>query len=191
MRGLARLGHRGEGTRTRRARARSGFTLVELTVSMTILMIGVVSVVSATSRMHSLRKFNREATIAQNALRSMSERIHAQAYRLSLEEAGWAEDLLEVYGPGGTFGDEFDARGINVVTGEPSVGTIEIFTDETLTDVEIGHQLGMPRDLNGDGDAADGDVSGDARILPVLLTLQWRGETGVRTVRHGFYVMGY
>ena len=158
---------------------------------MALLMIGIVSVVSATTRMHSLRKFNRERTIAQNTLRSMAERIHARSYAFSDEPENWASDLLGVYGPGGTFGDTFESEGINVALGEASVGTIQIFTDETLTDGAIGHQLGMPRDLNGDGDNTDFDVTGDARILPVLLTLRWRGKQGTVEVQHGFYVMGY
>jgi hypothetical protein len=41
-------------------------------------------------------------------------------------------------------------------------GSIRIVTDETATDAALGMELGMPRDLNGDGDAADTDVSGHA-----------------------------
>src|SRR5262245_18086174 len=51
-------------------RARRGFTLVELAIAMSMLMIGMVSAASATMRMHHLRKQNRERIVAQNALRS-------------------------------------------------------------------------------------------------------------------------
>ncbi len=39
-------------------------------------------------------------------------------------------------------------------------------------------ELGMPRDLNGDGDIDDADHSGDYRILPVLVRVRWRGTKG-------------
>lgn len=191
MRGMTSRHGRGIRRKGATVSRRSGFTLIELTISMSILIIGIVSVASATSRMHALRKFNRETTIAGNALRSMSERIHARSYAFSDDETTWAQNLLGVYGPGGTFGTTFDARGINAANGQVAVGSIQIFTDETLTDAAIGFQLGMPRDLNGDGDTLDGDVTTSARVLPVLLTLTWQGNTGVRTIEHGFYVMGY
>jgi hypothetical protein len=75
-------------------------------------------------------------------------------------------------------------------TGVPN-GSIQIVLDETESDADLGLELGLPRDLNGDGDADDADVEGTARILPVLLTLRWRGENGQVVMRHGFYVMGY
>ena len=158
---------------------------------MTIMMIGIVSVISATSQMHSLRKQNRERTLAQNALRSMAERIHATSYGLSQDPGTWATELLAVYAPGGSFGNTFPVEGLGEpATGVPN-GSIQIGLDETAPDEDFGIELGLPRDLNGDGDDDDEDVTLDARVLPVVLTLRWRGETGQNTMRHGFYVMGY
>jgi prepilin-type N-terminal cleavage/methylation domain-containing protein len=189
---------RGEQRRTRGPRVlvgrkgRRGFTLIELAISMSILLIGIVSVVSATSRMHSLRKHNRERAVAQNALRSVGEGIHSRSFRLSRQSPNsWARDLIGLYGPAGTIGATFDVTGINLDLNQGAIGTIQIVTDETATDADLGYQIGMPRDLNGDGDADDVDVSGDARILPVLLQIQWRGQGGSNTVQQAFYVMGY
>jgi len=181
------------GKSGRRARAKKrGFTLIELTISMSILMVGIISVVSATTRMHGLRKHNRERVVAGNGLRSIAERIHARSYRLGLEDSqNWVVDLLAAYGPGGNPGNTFDVVGINVDRGQNVVGTIEFVTDEEATDTALGVQVGMPRDLNGDGDADDTDVTADARILPVILRLQWHGQTGSQTIEHGFYVTQY
>ncbi len=41
-------------------------------------------------------------------------------------------------------------------------------------------ELGMPRDLNGDGIVDSADHSADYRLLPVLLRLEWRGQSGHR-----------
>ena len=57
--------------------------------------------------------------------------------------------------------------------------------------VDLLVAVGMSRDLNGDGDNNDLDVSGDAVLLPFVITAQWRGITGTQTYRHAFYVMGY
>ena len=168
-----------------------GFTLIELAIATSILMIGIVSVLSASSQMHSLRQVNRERTLAQNAVRSISERIHAASQGFSDDPTTWCEELLALYGPGGTAGDTFEVTGLAGPTDDEPVGRIVIVTDERRTDAEIGRDLGMPRDLNGDGDASDADVSGTARILPVTITLRWRGESGQQVLRHGFYVMGY
>ena len=158
---------------------------------MSIMMIGIVSVISATSQMHSLRKQNRERVLAQNALRSMAERIHATSYGFSDEPATWATELLAVYGAGGSFGNTFPVEGLGPpATGAPN-GSIQILLDETALDADLGVEVGLPRDLNGDGDDDDEDVTVDARVLPVVLTLRWRGETGQNVMRHGFYVMGY
>jgi Tfp pilus assembly protein PilV len=177
--------------RRSRAAARKGFTLIELAIATSILMIGIVSVLSASSRMHSLRISNRERTLAQNAVRSMAERMHATSHGFSDDPDTWARQVLATYGLGGAFGNAFAVEGLTLVEGDEDVGTIAIGRDETATDRELQAQLGMPRDLDGDGDAADTDVSASARLLPVVLTLRWRGERGVHQMRHGFYLMGY
>ena len=152
----------------------------------------MVAVVSATSRMHALRKHSREMTIAQNALRSMGERIQAHSYFLKKRDAStWAANFSAEYAAGGRLGNTFEVPGINVNEGEVAQGTIRVLTDETLTDAQLGFQVGMRRDLNGDGDNIDVDVTDSARILPVLLTVSWTGQSGTVDVRQGFYVMGY
>ncbi len=180
---------------TRRNRAahggRAGLSLIELAIATSILMIGIVSVLSASSQMHSLRQSNRDRTLAQNAVRSMAERMHAAAHGFSSDPATWAERLLTAYSAGGSFGATFAIEGLTLVEGDEAVGTIEIFSDETDGGAELGSELGMPRDLNGDGDHDDTDVSDGARLLPVVLSLRWRGENGVQRLRHGFFLMGY
>jgi hypothetical protein len=141
--------------------------------------------------MHSLRRTTRERTLAQNAVRSISERIHAASEGFADEPERWAADLLATYGAGGSAGEHFDVLGLAEVAEGQRVGTITFGTDETVSDQDFGRELGLPRDLNGDGDATDTDVSASARILPVTLTLRWTGENGVQVLRHGFYVMGY
>lgn len=172
-------------------RARGGFTLIELAIAISIFMIGMVSVVSATTRMHSLRRQNRERTLAQNAVRSMSERVQARSYELAADESTWSENLLALYGPEGSAGETFDVEGLDPSPGNATVGALSLIVDETQIDAVLGLQLGLPRDLNGDGDALDTNVSADAVLLPCTVTLDWSSHTGEQTYRHGFYVLGF
>jgi len=173
-------------------RARRGFTLIELTIAMSMLMIAMVSAASTTMRMHSLRKQNRDRIVVQNAMRSMGERIQAQSYRASfLDPDTWSAKMLATYGAGGTVGSTFEVDLLNEPGPGVLPGSIRIVTDETATDAALGMELGMPRDLNGDGDALDTDVTGTACILPVTLDIQWRSARGLEQVTHGFYIMGY
>ena len=165
--------------------------MIELAIAVSILMIGMVTVLSATSRMHSLRKQTRERTLAQNAVRSVTERIHARSYQFSSSPDTWAANMVAAFAPGGEFGDGFDVRGISTLDGRESDGLITVVTDETAAAEDMQFRIGMPRDLNGDGDSSDTDVSGDARILPILLEVRWRSQTGIGSYRHAFFVMGY
>lgn len=190
----ARSGSGRPGSVRRRGRGarRGGFTLAELALAMTVLMVALMSISAATLRAHTLRRQNRERALAQNAIRSWAERIHSVSYREAAENpAGWVQQVLQTYGPGGQVGDTFDVEGLNPVVADGQVGSLVFVTDETATDAALGVELGMPRDLNGDSDATDGDVTGDARILPVIITIQWRGVSGTSQLRHPFYIAGF
>lgn len=181
----------GAGPRRRRS-ARGGFTLVEIGLAMTILMVALLAMSASTLRMHALRRQNRERAIAQNALVTISEEIHARAARaLADDPASWAQSVTALLSPGGALGTTFDVAGLTPQEGQPAVGSIQVVVDETATDQELGVELGMPRDLNGDGDANDIDVSTDARLIPVILRTRWRGITGDVTITHPLFVIGY
>ena len=48
---------------------------------------------------------------------------------------------------------------------------------ELLEGLELP-RLGMPRDLSGEDEIDDFDHSGDYKLLPVLVRVQWRGAAG-------------
>lgn len=157
---------------------------------MTVLLVALMAISASTYRSHTLRRHNRERVLAQNAIRSMAERVHARAYGLSTTEENWAAELVELFSASGDIGNEFDIPGLNAVGALPT-GSLQIVIDETTTDAELGIDLGMPRDLNGDGDATDTDVSADAILLPVVVRADWFGVNRETDLVHGFYVMGY
>ena len=168
-----------------------GFTVLEMALATVTLMIGIMSISAATLRMHQLGRQNRERTLAHNAIHAVAERLNSASAIAAKDPGSWAATLLEAYGPGGVVGDTFDIEGLTPPAGQATVGTITIVTNETATDDDLGVIMGMPRDLNGDGDASDLDVAEDARMLAMIVTATWRGEGSTVVVRHPLYVMGY
>lgn len=174
---------------------RSGFTLVEVALAVTILVVALMAMSASTLRMNSLRRQNRERAVAQNMIRIISENIHAISERNLRDAEGtaqtWSELMVASLAPGGELGDTFTITELNVQAGQPTVGTIQLVLDETESDASLNFELGMPRDLNGDNDTTDTDVTIGARILPVIVTARWNGVTGDVQIRHPFYIIGY
>ena len=168
-----------------------GFTVIEMALATTTLLVGIMSISAATLRMYQTGRQNHEKTLAYNAVHAVAERINSASAIAAAEPDTWAETILDTYGPGGTVGSFFEVEGLTPQVDAARVGVIRVITDETLTDDEIGAVMGMPRDLNGDGDALDTDVSGDARMLAVLITARWRDKGVKAQLKHPLYIMGY
>lgn len=184
----------GQGLRGRnraRGRGAAGFTLVEIGLAMTILLVALMAMGASTVRMSSLRRQNRERAIAQNAIRTISEQIHATSDRIRREGGVWSTDMIAALSAGGEIGETFDIEGLNAQQGLAAVGAFQVFVDETQSDADIGFELGMPRDLDGDGSADNADVSDTARILPIVVRANWNGVSGDQQIVHPFYVIGY
>jgi Tfp pilus assembly protein PilV len=169
----------------------AGFTLVEIGLAMTVLLVALMAMGASTLRMSSLRRQNRERAIAQNAIRTMSEQVHATSDRIRREGGPWAEELIAELSEDGDLGATFSIRSLSPQVGEQTVGTIQVVIDETVTDDTLGFELGLPRDLDGDGNVDNVDVSATAQILPVIIRARWRGVSGEVQISHPFYVIGY
>lgn len=175
----------------KRAGKQSGFTVIEMALATTTLMVGIMSISAATLRMHQLSRQNHEKTLAFNSVHGMAERLNSASAVAALDAGTWLDTILEAYGPGGTLGDTFEIQGLTPAVGNATVGTIEFITNETLSAEDLGLEMGMPRDLNGDGDANDASVLGDARMLGVVITARWRNKGVDAFIQHPFYIMGY
>ena len=67
---------------------------------------------------------------------------------------------------------------------------VHVVVDETLGDRELGTQLGLPRDLDGDGSVSSVDVRERAQLLPVVLVARWAGVLGPCEERLARLVVG-
>ncbi len=167
---------------------REGFSLVEVMIATCVLTIGLLALSSTSVVIHSLDRADEARSTATNAMQRIVERSKALSSRSTADEAGWSNVVTTAMRPGGLIGDVFDVPGLDPWRGNPSIGTVMIITDETTTDADLGITLGLPRDLNGDGDAADIDVSGDATLLPIVVRTRWGGAGGDREATQAFYL---
>jgi hypothetical protein len=78
--------------------------------------------------------------------------------------------------------------GLEPVAGAAGVLTIDVVTDETASDAALGTLLGLPRDLDGDGDATSVDATATAKLLPVVVRVRWSSDDSPREFVHGFFV---
>ncbi len=173
-----------------RCRSSRGFAAVEAVVVMGILIVAFLSTTSTLVGVQALTASDRDRRVATAALASVVGDVRRAAAASVDAESSWGEALVAIYGAGGVPGNAIDVAGLEAFD-DLAVCTIEIVTDETLTDAELGVELGLPRDLDNDGAVDNADVTATARMLPVIVRMQWRSRGGVQRATRGFYVLGY
>jgi hypothetical protein len=153
-------------------------------VAVTILLFGLLGFTHSILRAVATNESTRESAIAGEAARQMLETLQAaefdEVFRLYNQVAGDDPD-----GPGTAPGSGFAVPGLEPVDGDPDglVGEILFPASDAvpgmLREDLVSAPLGMPRDLDGDGNVDGFDHSTDYRILPVVVRLTWRGTNGV------------
>jgi type II secretory pathway pseudopilin PulG len=170
---------------TRSPRSARGFTLTELMVSFSVLMIVLLGFSRMLLSSQMASSTTHEATLAKEAARSMVEVL--QASRLSAVYATYNSDPADDPGaPGSAPGTAFDVRGLEAPLGDADGRVGQILFPEL--NGELTENLNVPQygwvdlDLNGDGDHDDADVSDDYKYLPVLVRVAWNGAGGPGSV---------
>jgi len=170
-------------------RRRGGFSLVELSLVMGVLLFTLLVLSSSLGESIKLGEVNEETALATDAAREIVEVLDG------VEEFG---DVFALYnadpaddpdGPGTAPGSGFSVEGLQPAADDPDqlVGEIVfpavvdasggLVLDEFLDDPD----LGMPRDLDGTGLIDASNVS-DYRLLPVVVRMRWVGTSGERTL---------
>lgn len=160
----------------------SGFSLLEVMISLTIIAIALALLVSSMLALtHSRRQSNERhqvATVMSRALETLESMGPTNAY------TGYAPapDGTPFPSDGAGNADSFDIDGLQgIAAGIGATIQVSFVVDETENDPE----LGLPRDLDGDGEinntnvaALDDDGEVQATILPVRLSANWRSFNG-------------
>lgn len=139
----------------------SGFSLIELMVSLAVLSIILLGFGGAISASSTQRMMADERRLAEQALSTYVEGLRGKSMTDIL-----AEPSTFNYPEAPTSGS---IPGLRNVT-----RTLTTFTDEAGPGDPDGPALGFPLDLNADGDTDDGGVAAAGLfILPAKLTLTY------------------
>ena len=171
-----------------RSRGRAGFTLIEVTIAAAVLVIGVLGMVGSIAASLKLVGTNKETVLAHQAARGLVERMQNVTFaQVFATYNGNAAD--DPSGASTAPGTRFDVTGLAplpVAAGQTArAGTITFPTiagTNTLSESVVDAELGMPRDLNGDGVITNGAMPGSYLILPVRIQVRWRGNGGDRSI---------
>ena len=160
---------------TGRAGNRSGFTLLELVIVAGVLLFALLMFTQTMGSSMALTGVNRETSLASEGARDALERLQGEDFALLFANhaasAGFAVPGLDPL--------DDDADGL---VGEFRFPSVSGAAGPELREDVVDERLGMPRDLNGDGVVDALDHRNDYRLLPVAVTLRWKGQSGPRTL---------
>jgi prepilin-type N-terminal cleavage/methylation domain-containing protein len=162
-----------------RPEGRRGLTLLELTVALAMLVVGVSAVASGLLRVSMFVRAERERNLAFEASRNVLEALQAEDFATVFvgHNATNLDDPVGLVTPGAAF----DVAGLDAQAGDVDGrgGSIE-FPGDGLRLLEDGfdRELGMPRDLGGADGVDFDDHALDYRVLPVIVRVRWRGASG-------------
>ena len=173
---------------------RAGFSLVEGALAMTLLLVGAGSFSAALVLGVRVSDTNRESVQAQLAARGYLESVQMTTF--SEIFATYNDSDADDPGvPGSAPGGSFEVSGLAVRAGDPDgmegrilFPTIAGDPPEILRESTLDPNLGMPRDLTGEGAIDAADHAADYRLLPVRVVVEWTSSSGSdRSI--GFQVM--
>jgi prepilin-type N-terminal cleavage/methylation domain-containing protein len=168
--------------RSLRSCARSGLTLLELMMVLVVLTVAVSMLASSMGSAAKLAPVQRENALAAEAARRTFETMRSQPFELvfALYNGDSSDDPG---GAGSAPGSGFEIEGLAPAADDADGLPGEVlFPTQAPPLLENGTwlELGLPRDLDLDGEVDAVDHSGDYRILPVEVRIRWRGPNGTR-----------
>jgi prepilin-type N-terminal cleavage/methylation domain-containing protein len=173
--------------RSRARGSRAGFSLLEITIAISVLTLALVGATGSMLAGNRLQRVNRESAVAEDAVRQVLESMRGSALATTFARfnSTAADNPAGVVSPGATFAVE-GLRAPPEDGGAP-VGSIVFPTilDGGVLELRedfVDAELGMPADLNADGAIDDANHAGDYRVLPVRVQVRWVGVAGTRTL---------
>jgi Tfp pilus assembly protein PilV len=155
--------------RRRTRRREAGFTVLEAAVSMGVLAVSLLSLWGTVVYCSRSNVAAEQKKRAMNAAQAKLEELKAFPF----------STLISEFGPSGSTGNKFPVLQLD---DDQTVaeGQITFYVNET--DTASDSVMGLPMDLNGDGDTLDTDVSTGYQLLPVKVSITWAGALGQQTI---------
>lgn len=150
----------------------------------TLFLVALIAFSRSVKSAVDLGNTSHESAIAREAIRRILESMSAVSFdeAFALYNSDPSDDLD---GPGTADGSSFSVGGLQPLSDDADgmVGEIVLPEDQlvfALREDIIDARIGMPRDLDLDGVIDGEDHSGNYRVLPVYVRIEWRGPTGPR-----------
>jgi hypothetical protein len=158
--------------------------MLELMIAMVVFTIGFSAILSNLVTAMALRDASRGLAVATEAAQGVLEEMRTRPFGqvFALYNANPADDPD---GPGSGPGSDFAVDGLAARSADPDGFAGEIlFPGDGVQLVEGSGDLalGMPRDLNSDGNVDAADHADDYTVLPVRIRVEWRGRSGDQLV---------
>ncbi len=166
-----------------RRRNEAGFSLIETMIVLGTITLTILGVITAHLTCARLGQTNHETQAAAQRVRSIMEEVSST----DVSEVPAIFDAVAGNDPGGSGtapGSTFATSALSAdSTG--ARGTIELPVNNAgqVREDLVMPQLGMPRDLNGDGAIDSLNHAADFHVLPVIVRLRWSGISGNREMR--------
>ncbi len=172
-------GKRIEGVGGREKAPSRGFTLLELMLAMVVLTIAIGGITVSLWHTGALMRTNRETGSALDAAHSVLETMHAAEFSevFARYNAIGADDPALGLSPGNLF----SVTGLTAQAADADgfVGSVLFPGDGIeLREDTVDRDLGMPRDLNGDGQIDSVNHADNYQVLPLRVQIEWVGAGG-------------
>lgn len=162
---------------------RRGLTLVELTITFSILLTLLLCFCETLLGSMKASRVNRESAVATDAARQQMELLQARDFT-TLFAAYNSVDGDDPVGLPASLAS-FEVTGLDALRTDDDGLCGEIifpeWVDGDLSELRENiddNSLAMPMDLNGDGAIDALDHATDYAILPVIVRVEWRGAAG-------------
>lgn len=166
--------------------------LLELMIALPIILIVAGMLMSTIIASSQQRAVNRENAIASIACQEVLERMRNEPFGAVFAMYN-TDPFDDPNGPGTAPGAAFDVEGLSPQQGAVDpVGRVDFPVTNTggaidenweLREDLVDQRHGTPRDLNGDNLVDALDHAADYVLLPIAVTVRWRGRFGPREFR--------
>jgi type II secretory pathway pseudopilin PulG len=169
----------------RRGKRSDGFTLVETLFAVAIVVTALLATVGSIVTSMRLTRTVNERETATRAMIGKLAQVGATQFDLIVTSFD-SDKTNDPGGAGAAPGADFDVDGMkatkNSATGHVGSVVFPLVGGQLREDAVIP-ELGMPRDLNGDGVIDGADHKNDYQLLPVLVRVDWAGVDGNSNVK--------
>jgi hypothetical protein len=164
---------------------RSGLTLIEVAITLSILVAAVLGFSQALVDSMVTTRVNRQLSLATDGARRILSDLQGVEFDQVFARYN-SDQNANLLGTTPILNGGFTIAGLDPAPGDADglvgrllfpeggvAGAIELREDSADA------RFGTPRDLDGDGVAGDAlDHSGDYRLLPVVVQVDWNGAAG-------------